>query len=209
MTNTEMLAKVRFLVDEANIGFYDNNSEIFPALTDGQRHYASIILSQYIARLKVNPSEPIPETLLPLYTSTGSTLGAGIVLFTKPTDLLYDIGLSLTVNSVSYQPIKRELSKIILTEKADTYLGGSYSYYNIDGTNVNLENGAVTPTSTTYTFYYLKIPTDITSSVNPILPSFTHMSICQYAFADLLIKARRSNDAQLAFQKFLTMITYQ
>ena len=209
MTNAEMNARVRSLLDELKVGFYDNNKDIYPALDNGQKQYASIILAQFKARQILDPSIEIPQTLYPLYATVTNNLSSGLSYFPLPEDYADDIGLKITADSVDYVLYKRPISKAIFHKQVNTYLNEANSYYNIDTANVNIEFYGIIPTLTYYTFGYLKKVTDLTSSVEPILPNFTHPAICIYAVSELLVKKRFHREAQLAYQQFLTMVQYQ
>ena len=199
MTAPGMLAELRRNLDESNEQFW-LDSECFAALSDGQREYASTILSQYKAKVLINPSESIPEVLRTLYKILSSTTSTSYIAL--PNDFLYDVSLLL-----GSQPLlKRELSRTIPAEQANSLLGASGYYYSIDS-QINLE--ITTPSSpVSFIFNYLQKPTDITQDVNPILPDFTHYPIVIYAYAELLKKSQRLQEALQQYQIFLQLIKY-
>lgn len=200
MTAPNMLVQLRTLLDEANEQFW-LDSECFAALSDGQREYASTILSQYKAKVLINPSESIPEVLRTLYKILSSTTSTSYIAL--PSDFLYDVSLLL-----GSQPLlKRELSRTIPAEQANSLLGASGYYYSISNSQINLE--ITTPSSpVSFIFNYLQKPTDITQDVNPILPDFTHYPIVIYAYAELLKKSQRLQEALVQYQQFIQLVKY-
>ena len=202
MLSADMLAQLRVLLDEAAEQFW-LDTECYAALSDGQREYASTILSQYKAKVLINPSESIPEVLRPLYKPVSSTTSASYIVL--PSDFLYDVSLYLG-GTYSRPLLKRELSRTIPAEQANSLLGASGYYYSITNSQINLE--IPTPSNLSYIFNYLQKPVDINQDVNPTLPDFTHYTIVIYAFAELLKKSSRLPEALQQYQIFLQQIKY-
>jgi hypothetical protein len=199
MNGTELYERLATLLDESTSQYFTDD-ERWAALTDGQQEYASTILTQYKARVLINPSESIPEVLRTLYKSLASSTSNSYIAL--PNDFLYDVSLLLGDQFL----LKRELSRIIPAEQANSLLGASGYYYSISSL-INLE--ITTPSSpVSFIFNYLQKPTDITQDVNPILPDFTHYPIVIYAYAELLKKSQRLQEALVQYQQFLQLIKY-
>ncbi|MFA5715246.1 MAG: hypothetical protein WC998_05880 [Candidatus Paceibacterota bacterium] len=205
MLTAELLSGLRTLLDEATEEFW-TDEECYTALSNGQSEYISIILAQYKAKSLINPSEPIPEILKPLYTESVQSIVGATTLALPPT-FLYDISVYL---GAPYEKalLKRELSKSRRFEQANIYSSGNGEYYSIDGTNINLEIDNV-PVSLSVTFDYLVKPTYIGALIEPILPDFTHNSVITYAYAELLKKTgNRFDEADRQFKLFLSLVKY-
>lgn len=206
MTTVELLTTLRTLLDESIEGFWKDGLDCYPVLTDGQQEYTAIILAQYKAKVLINPSEPIPEVLRPLYKKVDSTTNTSY--FSLPTDFLYDISLHLG-SPYSRPFLKRDLSRAIPFEQANSYLGTQGYYYSIVNDRVNLEIPTPTnPGGQSYTLEHFIKPTIIDSNTNPILPEYTHLAIVIYAYAQLLKKAQRTQEAMAQYQEFLSLIKY-
>jgi hypothetical protein len=206
MTATEMLVRLRTLFDERLSQFWDDELDCYPALTDGQNEYISLTLAQYKAKLSINSLEPLPETLRVLYVKKDASITTTSI--TLPTDFLYDISLSL--GSPYLRPLlKRELSRAYPFEKANSLLGATGYYYSIINDKINLEIPTPTnPSGVSYGLEYLKVPAKIDSNTNPIAPSFAHQTIVIFAFAQLLKKAGRTDEAQNQYKEFLSLYKY-
>ena len=202
MDSAGLLAQLRTLLDETAEQFW-LDSECFAALSDGQREYASTVLSQYKAKVLVNPSESIPEILRPLYKPVSSTTSTSYIAL--PSDFLYDVSLYLG-GTYSRPLLKRELSRTIPAEQANSLLGASGYYYSINNSQINLE--IPTPSNLSYAFNYLQKPVDIAQGTNPVLPDFTHYAIIIYAFAELLKKSQRLQEALVQYQQFIQLVKY-
>jgi hypothetical protein len=206
MTAAEILVKLRTLLDERLAQFWDDSLDCYPSLTDGQNEYITLALAQYKAKLLINPLEPLPETLRVLYVKESSNVTTTSI--TLPTDFLYDISLSLGL-PYSRPLLKREVSRAYPFEKANSLLGATGYYYSVINDKINLEITAPTnPNGVSYDLEYLKIPTKIDSNTNPIIPTFAHQAIVIFAFAQLLKKAGRTDEAQNQYKEFLSLYKY-
>ena len=58
-----------------------------------------------------------------------------------------------------------------------------------------------------YKITYLIKPTEIASGTEPVLPAFTHEAIVQYAYAFILGKDMRTQEATVEYQKFQDYLT--
>lgn len=205
MTAQQMYERLATLLDESTAQYFTED-ERWAALTDGQQEYAAIILAQYKAKVILNPSESIPEILRALYLSVSATTGDSFIAL--PQNFLYDI--SLVLGSPYSRPLlKRELSRTIPFDKANSYSGASGYYYSITASQILIEIPQPTnPGGLAYTLEYLQKPTNIDSNTNPILPDYTHYAIVVFAFAQLLKKSARIQEALVQYQEFIQSIRY-
>jgi len=188
-----LVTKVRTILDEDTAGLY-STTQIYTALSDAQREIAGHFLAMYKAKLMVNPSEQCPDVILPLLVSTTSATGTQNL----PTD--YWDYLSITGGS-SVNVRVRPMSRTLPHEITNTYLTSSSSqpYCYINSTQVVFE------TSVSWIMNYFKTLSDLSASVDPILPVQTYNAMVQYAFANLL---ERDHDerAMQEFNKFVQML---
>lgn len=206
MTRTEMLARARTLLDEATASYW-TDTEIYSALADGQQTVANYFLAMYKANLIIDRSAKLPQPLEPLVISaSATTLTSGV---TKPADYWHVISAKYAYTgglAGTFYPCVIE--KINPT------------------TDFNLANGYLTPSATdprmyedysaalqfwflptpsgtaAYLLRYLKVPTAISSSVDPTLPVQTHNAIVFYAVSQMLTKDQRPQESQLMMQNF-------
>ena len=205
MNGTELYERLATLFDESTAQYFTED-ERWAALTSGQQEYAAIILAQYKAKSAINPSESIPEILRALYLSVSSTTGDSFIAL--PANFLYDISLSLG-GAYNRPLLKRPLSRTIPFEKKNSYSGTSGYYYSITASQINMEIPQPTnPGGLAYTLEYLQKPTKIDSNTNPILPDYTHFAIAIFAFAQLLKKSARIQEALYQYQEFIQSIKY-
>lgn len=202
MTSVQMLERLRTLLDEASAGFWSDD-QCYEALSDGQEEYTAIVLAQYKARAIVNVSEPIPEILRTLYSKASLLLSD--VSIDLPANFLY--GISVYLGGTYNRPLmKRELSKTIVFDQQNSLMNPLGYYYYITNNKMIFEIS--TPTSLACTIEFLIKPTDITSSINPVLPEYTHFSMIIYAYAQLLRKAQRLQEASTQYQEFISTVKY-
>jgi len=194
MKTTELLSRARTLLDESSSGFWED-SEIYRSLSDGIKSLVRIHLAIWKAKSKVNPSEPLPETLRPLYQTTTGTGTTNL-----PPDFMDYLSLKNTAdNSVIYI---RDNSKAKVWEQSNTYLASDstnpYAYFS--DTQIVLE------TSVSWEMEYLKIPDDVDGSTDPELPDTVREALVDYAFSDLMRKDRKLNESAEAFNRFMQAV---
>lgn len=205
MTRTEMLARVRTLLDEASASFW-TDAEIYSALTDGQQEAANYFYSMYEKLKQVNPLIGLPHTLEPLYTLTTSTTINGLV--NNPSNYWHLILATYAYNGgTSYNCRIQPLSPALLYDLDNTYLVASTTsptVYQVSSTQF-----LFLPTASgtaNYALGYIVKPTAISSSVDPVLPVLAHTAIVHYATAQMLFKDQRPQEAQLFLQNFINEI---
>ena len=184
-----MLARLRTLLDETPEGFWDDNTDCYPALSIAQLEvikaiapHKSIALRTVLQRAK--------QELKDFAVDTGLDL---------PSDfyMMYSIKANAT-GSTQYPAYER-------TERNDfednPYLSSNSDrlYYTISGTNNKLKIYFEVDFVQGYiTMDYITKPADITASVEPELDSIAHNAIMQYAYAYLLQKAKLDSKEAMA-----------
>lgn len=208
MIATSMLARVRELIDEVSSSFW-TDSNLYIALSEAQRQLVNLSLATYKMKLLMNPSEPLPEVLRPLYEEVANLAfgTTGVSSVALPADFLFDLHVEYDDNSSA--PIPAYKIGITPNRKfslSNTYLGSNQSqfYYWIDDENLNF--GTVVSGTGSYRLTYLKKPTEIDATpTNPVLPTFTHEALCQYAVAEALKKDKEYQAAQIFYNTFLQL----
>ena len=191
----DLETKVRTLLDEDTAGFY-TAAAIYKSLADAQREIATVFLSIFKAKQKLNKDEECPNVLRPLISTTTPATGTQNL----PADF-WDV-LYIKDSITSNVPVRiRNVSSAYPHNIANTYLASSASqpFCYISPTQVVFE------TSISWIMAYFKTLTDTSASVDPVLAQSAYNAMVQYAFADLL---RRDSDQRAGeeFNKFLKML---
>lgn len=209
MTSVQMLSRVRDLLDENSASFW-SDANIYVYLSEAQRQLTNIALKLYQAKRDIMPNTPIPDVLRPLITvvvnlAFGSTGTSTVAL---PSDYLSDIHVEYDDNASSPIPAFR------VGENQNRYFNQNNSFlkstqaqytYWVDGANLNF--GTAVSGTGAYRLTYLKQPTEINATpTNPILPSYTHEALCQYAVAEGYKRDKSFNESQLFYNQFLALI---
>lgn len=209
MTSSQMLTRVRTLLDEASAGLWSDN-EIYSALTDGQKSIAEFLVSFYKKR------GMLPKILLPLVTYlTGGLTVAGQPNVPLPSDFMYLVSLEYDPDNTGKKPCiileDMERNKFLANNSYFSAVTPSDSfyiaYYDIDSSSNRIlhcqpDNSGLG----SYYLNYLKYPTDINASTDPILAEGSHEAIVQYAYIQLLLKDEKSREAYSEFNKFTAML---
>ena len=207
-----LLAQVRTFIDENSANFWED-SEIYSALSDAQKEYASIVLTIYKEKLKIDKNLELPEVLRGLVTTEVDTIAAVSSTFTIPSDFMYDLSLKYNHQSTSsLKPcFKREIDKNYYFKQANSLLQADTTkeyYYSLNGTTFAFETEVSIGTGG-YSLVYLAVPTAITSSVDPVLPGFTFPALLQYAFGDVINKDGRTQESLAYYSKFQNMVQFK
>jgi len=213
MTTAEMLTRIRTFLDEASASFW-SDTEIYSALADGQNEVISICLNFYRAKKEVNSRTELPQVLTALHTHVADTNLTGIV--TAPADYLFLLGGYYSDDTPTQSP-----KAFTVKDYGLNYFHDYYNTYLAPTANdpiaivANTSGGVLSiyfipaPTggdTAQYAFEYLRKPTAIASGVNPTLSVFAHNAIVTYAFAQLLLKDDRMQEAQAQYQIFINMV---
>jgi hypothetical protein len=205
MLSTDMLTEVRTLLDEDVEEFF-LDTEIYSALTDGQKEYASFIYTQFDTLRKQDRNTPIPLALLPLFTESANIpVTAGTHVISIPTGLWKVI--YVTYGASKTPMLERDLSSVRPFRQSNSIMNTPNIFYSVTSANIELED--IASVSVNYQIAYLINTTDINSTTNPILPEFTHKAIVQYAYAEMLKKPKRNQEALSELGTFIQMIQYR
>ena len=199
MTSANMLARVRTLLDEASASYW-TDAECYSALSDGQREVVNIIYqrdrqSQILKTLWLELSDDnvsnqdiaVPDDFKEFINATMSTtLG----------------GTKYTCKIVDYNPA-------YLRDQENTYLVASARnpsvYIKSSTTLGRLICFEPSSSDSRYTIIYMTQPTEISASVQPLLPADAQEAIIIYAFSFLLRKDERP-EADTVYKIFLDMV---
>lgn len=186
-----LAAKVRTSLDEASAGFW-TDTEIYNALADGQREIVNIISTIYKTKSALNGSEKLPEVLRAIMATTTSQTGTQNL----PADYWTWLVIYTGTTPVYVRP-----DGLDKTLKFNTYMASSAAqpYCSITSTQVVFE------TSVTWFMDYLKTMTDMSGSVDPVVPSMAYNVLVEYAIAFLLNKDENPR-AQNHFNNFITLV---
>lgn len=212
MTRTEMLARVRTLLDEVGTASFWTDTEIYSALTDAQQETANYFLRMYNVALMNNANSKLPQPLESLVISATATLAtAGL---TKPVDYWHIISASYANTgglAGTFYPCRIEkLNPVLGFNLGNTYLAPSATdpkVYEAYSATLQLWFSPAPSGTGAYTLTYLKTPTSISASVDPILPVSTHSAIVHWATAQMLFKDQRPQEAQLHLQNFINELS--
>lgn len=198
MTSTQMLSRLRTLLDENSAGFW-TDTECYNALSDGQREVINILF-------KVNPYHQGLKSLL----KTQSAIGVSGTAISLPSDFkeLLNATWSTVTGETQFPCNIKDYDTQFLIDKNNTYLAphrASPVVYIKAGTTVGRKIYFEPASTGDYTFVYLTNPPEIDGSTNPILPVETHEPIIVYAFSFLLRKDLRGAEADGAYKLFLEM----
>lgn len=194
-----LLARVRVLLDESVAAFW-LDADIYQSLNDGQNEAVKEIVNAWKQRQNVIFQEPLPEILSPVVTDSVISHGSAKT-YALPSDYIHYVAIA----DPSGAPIlvrSQSLGKV--TQKANTYTKAAVGadYCSI-GSSIITEN----TDSLSITLTYIKSPTDISTSVDPLFTNKSFLTaMVQYAFSDLLRKDYRLQEALQEFQRFLQMV---
>lgn len=205
MLASVMLSIIRTWIDEDTAEFV-LDSEIYQALSDGQREYASIVFAQFKKMQEIDRNAPLPFILLPLFAEYENGYESQTAL-TMPANF-WDVIYLTYGNTPPYTPLyKRELSAAREFLKNNSLMNAASTYFGVTATAITLET-ASPATPTNFQLGYLSIPQAIDGATEPVLPEVTHEAICKFALAEILKKSKQFQPAIAAFNEFIQEIKY-
>lgn len=212
MTSAQMLSRLRFLLDEATASFWAD-ADLYTMLSDGQREVANFGMTKFIStpyQLRTSVGL-ILEPLVVVQTSA-TNVTTGEIFVSLPTGFWYDLSVKYyTTPSATLVPLLKRQKEANLTHiEANSYFAATENvsmYYYIDMVNSMLmfSNAASTPNGV-YMMNYIKIPTEISGAIEPILLAFTHEAILQYAYTQALLRDNKTQEAQVEYAKFVNLV---
>ena len=208
MTTSDLLARLRTMLDEASAGFW-TDTEAYSAFTDGQLQLCELAVGMLKARRAESIYVDIPfilKSLLTIESSVGLPSATSSITLT---------GQAMELISFTYRKDNTALSIVPCfirkSNYADAFLqgnpfataNGTTEYYVLftPPSTITLE----TPVSGDYGSFaatYIKRPANITASVDPILPDEASQAVLQFAFARMMAKDGRDAEAQGAMKAF-------
>lgn len=207
MTRTEMLARVRTLLDEASASFW-TDTEVYSALADGQQEVANYFLNIYKIKAEQDLDTLIPQPLEVLYTAETNTTATGLV--SRPSDFWHLVSATFAytggLSGTFYNCRIERFSASMFYNINNTYLSATTTnpiVYDVFSTSQKFYFQPAVSGTGAYSISYIKIPTAISSSVDPTLPVQTHSAIVHWATAQMLFKDDRPQEAQLHLQNFI------
>lgn len=211
MTSGTMLSSLRTLLDEASAGFY-TDSELYNALSFGQRECVYYFSNLFKKARELNPSEPLHRFLKPLVDSETDTATVNeIFQFNSNPIFILNASYKNSTLDSTFKPcfIRDEggiydldndyLKPSVNSPTVEMYNTGNW-YYRFRPDFDNTEGGD-------YIINWVKEPTDITSVINPIVAEDLHNAIVQYAFSFILRKDSRMQESGAELQKFYQMLS--
>lgn len=200
MLNTEMLAKLRAFADETTADFYIDATNLYGALSDAQIELCKDVANFWDMN-KRKEMLPIPLVIRDLITTSASTMASGVNSF-----VLADIILlvSLKWNPAGTLPTGKqclyvggggEFQKLL----ENSLLSDGYYYYSAQG-KVYV-NPVSSDGTASYSLEYIDTPTDISSSVQPVVQDVGHDAIVERA-AWILLKDRETEQANIHLQMY-------
>lgn len=212
MTSANLLARLRTLLDEASASYW-TDTEAYAALADGQNAVVTIALGVLRASRMAKPNGDValPFVLKPLYAVQTGTVASGQSAATLTGNVLEV--LWVTYNSATGTPLYpvriRHNSYASQFQKANTYLVASTTtneyYAQITNLTTITFETASTNNAAAYNVGLLSQATDIASGQNPVLPDEAVPAILMFAFARLLNKDQRLEEAVEAFKEFVSL----
>ena len=200
MTSVLLLSRLRTLLDEAEEGFWTDD-ECYAALSDAQREAVNNIFAR-------NPFNENLKTLIKTVDGTNVTNQA-IALPTAFKDIVTG-ELAVLTGGTKYPCKVIDYNKDFIDDKNNDYLkpiAASPVVYvkasTVVGRKIYFEP---TGANTDYSLLIITNPTEITASINPILPEATHEALIYWAFQFLLRKDLRVEEANGALALFTEMI---
>lgn len=203
MLSTDMLARVRTLIDEASASYWQDG-EIYSALSDGQTEAVNFLYGIYEAKKKVDDSIMLPDVLSPLTKSLSNSITSSYTV-AVPTDLFKLIAIEITNGAnPKVAALRRDFTEKTIFYQYNSLMNGTNDItYFSNAANYyfnQLLNGS-------YNIYYLENPPTIASGVNPIVGSAVHDAICLFAFSAVLKKDQRVEESTQNFNQFLLLLT--
>lgn len=203
MTSAQMLDRVQKLLDTtvSTTSFW-NTDNVYQGLSDGQREVVNRVLAAFNQKRKTTFDSSIPKALekLIVYPTAGTSVTTNYA--SLPSGFLQEIAVKYDYNgSGNYKHLNKEE---IDSEFFDANSYKSNWTYWI--TNDKIYFGTSESGSGVYQMIYFQKPTEISGSVEPILPDFTHEAIVQYATAELLKRDERIQEATVFFNQFLKLV---
>ena len=210
MTEVEMLAKARMMLDEASAGFW-TDVQIYEELSEGQNE----VVKEALNRMWQSVEVPfvLSNQIKEFVTSTNAN-----AYYVLQSDELWTISIDYAQEGGTEYPCRLSgVNRNIDFSHLNTFTAGTttdpVAEFKTIGATVGWYFIPATAGNYDATTKYIKEPADIASSVFPELSSTAHTSIVQFAFATLLskdedasTKARSKEELQVFYKMVETLL---
>ena len=200
MLNTEMLTKLRAFLDEATEDFYIDDDDLYGALTDAQLELAKDVANVWDTQ-KRKLMLPIPLVIRDLLDTATGTIASGANSFNL-TDIILLVSLKWNPNGAvtagkncTFVGSAGAINKLL----ENRFLTGGYYFWAESG--LVYVNPVSADNTASYSFVYLDTPTDISSSVQPVIQEVGHDAVVERA-CWIILKDRESEQAQAHLQMY-------
>lgn len=201
-----MLAKLRTFLDEATTELYIDASELYPALAEAQRELVQAIANNWYDEGR-GQFKRIPKAIMPLLTAVSAAIASGsnsfaLATIVVPVSMDWDFE-SNPGNTAEKQCLFIGSSGVALKLLENSLLvDGRYCWW--DGVNVYV-NPISADNASSYTFSYIKEPSEIGGAVQPDTDAIAHDAIVERA-CWILLKDRESEQANIHLQLYGTLL---
>ncbi len=209
MTNFEMLARLRTMLDESTEIFYDDDTELYPALTLAQLEMVKTIADGWRLRI-IKGEEPVkmPLAIMPLRqleTAAVETVGQKADTISDPPIQAVSFfwnpdGL---ITAGGRQCVELSQGGTALRMMETPYLDDGYYYWWEE--LVVYFNPPATVDTAQWSLEFIGYPSDITSVSSPAIDSVAHDAVVERA-CWILLKDRESEQASAHLQMYSAMM---
>lgn len=181
MTSTEMLARLRTLLDETPEGFWEDTLDCYPALSLAQLEVIKVLAPYKSIALR---------TVLTRAAQTAQTFAVDTGL-DLPADFYMMWSIKANAIGGTQHPAYDRSQRHDFEDNPYMSSENDRLFYTISGTDGNLTIFFETAfTNGSITMDYVTKPEDIDATTDPEIDSIAHNAIVYYAFAYLLQKAK-------------------
>ena len=208
MDKVEILARVRTFLDEESEVFYDNDLEVYPALSLAQTEMTKQIADKWKERqLALTEPKRIPLAVQPLLTTEKTaiaTLGISTSIAGDPIQITscqwdkdgaIDTASPYAIELAGGGDAQRMIHNSLLSD-------GVYFWYTSDLVSVNPPSA---DDLAEVEIIFIKTPVDITSAVDPSMHSVAHDAIAERALW-ILMKDRETEQAMAHLQLYGSLL---
>lgn len=205
MTNTGMLARLRTFLDEASEVFYDDDAELYVALTLAELEMIKVIADAWRQRM-LKGEEPIkmPVAIMPLRAlELGAVSAIGDKADTLSAPALQAVSMKWNpdgaITAGGKQAVELSQGDTALRMVETPYLEDGYYFW---WEEVTLYfNPPSTVDDAEWSFVFIGYPQGISSSLQPEIDSVAHDAVVERA-CWILLKDRETEQANLHLQMY-------
>jgi hypothetical protein len=203
MDKAEILARLRSILDEATETFYDDDTELYPALSLAQIELVKAVADNWKVRSDASDVPvKVPKAITPLLTTEKSVIATTNFSVAISGSPIQAVSCQWQSDGaiVDGSPYAVELAEPTARRMIqNTYLAnGIYYWYTSDLLTVNPVSSSG---SAEAEIIFIDTPVDITASVDPETDAVAHDAIVERA-SWILLKDRETEQAQLHLQMY-------